>query len=696
MSDNRTMEGATPSTHDIGRGMERFKEMLRALSPTRIFGVNQIDTFFNGLNVNDPIPSLNGRFGVKSFEVNTNSRESSRKTDERIDKLADQILTLVEIVSKKVVTPANGSFFQNQASTSGTLPSNTIPKPKGEMKAITTHSGATLAGPSVPPPSPSKEPSPDSTKLPPAPISTHRIPEPNPHQPPIPYPSRLNKEKLQGKDDIQIHSFLQMFKKIHFNISFSEALAHMPKFAKMVKDLLTNKEKLLEITNTPVNENCSAMILKKLPEKLGDTGRFLIPCEFYELESCMALADLGASINLMPLSVWKTLSLLELSTTRMTLELATRTIAVPKGITKDVFIRVGKFTFPADFVVVDYEVDPRVPLILGRHFLRTAHALVDVHGEKLTLLTFSIPHGDDHVHETDAFLSLDDSIPPGIDDDTYDSEGDILFLERLLDDDPLPDLPPTPHPVCLINDAKKIKSSIEDPPDLVLKDLPSHLEYAFLEGTSKLPVIIAKGTETNCIPRPEKNHVRLTVWKHLLIGRMLLAFAQCSWDIPTILCYKGAEDTKLSLLWEKCHFMVKEGIVLGHKISKNGLEVDRAKVDVIAKLPPPTVKGVRSFLGHAGFYRRFIQDFSKIAWPMIRLLEKDTLFIFLDECLASFKILKKRLTKPYSLCPRIGNLPFEAYVRRLVIMPLLCFRNKERQNILGLYTFASKTLLRML
>ncbi|GJT12371.1 reverse transcriptase domain-containing protein [Tanacetum coccineum] len=775
--------------------------MLRACPHHGFSELTQIDTFYNGLNDNDQY-SLNAAAGgnllsktnrealniienkskvlysrnkLNVSRVNTNSRESSSKTDERIDKLADQISTLVEIVSKKVVTPATvkaveeicvtcggphayyncpntdsnqsnvcaatgtynqvappnrvsnhmappgfalvqnrynqnqgqgnnfnrgnnfhgnqvfqalinhapnfqnqgfqnqpfqahnnqvqqgfpnefssyvkaneslmrnmqsqinelrgnfskqeenlrknlnndmrsilGSFFQNQASTSGTLPSNTIPNPKGEMKAITTRSGATLAGPSVPPPSPSKEvdrepetkmdqvltestnnvpppvvqPSPDSTKLPPAPISTPKIPEPNPHQPPIPYPSRLNKEKLQGKDDIQIHSFLQMFKKIHFNISFSEALAHMPKFAKMVKDLLTNKEKLLEIANTPVNENCSAVILKKLPEKLGDTGRFLIPCEFYGLESCMALADLGASINLMPLSVWKTLSLPELSTTRMTLELATRTIAVPEGIAEDVFVRVGKFTFPADFVVVDYEVDPRVPLILGRPFLRTAHALVDVHGKKLTFpvgddeLVFNVEsaskhpqkHSDNSIHkidildttcdnhvyevlnfqksinatsgnptlspdpmveslspsltpfgdsdclleETDAFLSLDDSIPPGIDDDTYDSEGDILFLERLLDDDPSPDLPPTPHPVCLINDAEKIKPSIKDPPDLVLKDLPSHLEYAFLKGTSKLPVIIAKdlrSEEKEQLLKVLKSHKRAIAWK---------------------------------------------------------------------------------------------------------------------------------------------------------------------------------------
>ncbi|GJX90892.1 reverse transcriptase domain-containing protein [Tanacetum coccineum] len=234
-------------------------------------------------------------------------------------------------------------------------------------------------------------------------------------QPPIPYPLRLNKEKLQDKADIQIHSFLQMFKKLYFNISFAEALAHMPKFAKMVKDLLTNKEKLLELANTLLNENCSPVLLKTLPEKLKDTGRFLIPCDFYRLESCMALADLGASINLMTLSVWKKLSLPELTPTRMTLELATQTVSYPAGIADDVFLQVGKFTLPADFVIVDYDVDPRVSLILGRPFLRMAHTLVDVHGEELTLrvsdekVVFSVEstskyprkHGDESIHKID-------------------------------------------------------------------------------------------------------------------------------------------------------------------------------------------------------------------------------------------------------------------------------------------------------
>nr|GFA78697.1 reverse transcriptase domain-containing protein [Tanacetum cinerariifolium] len=167
----------------------------------------------------------------------------------------------------------------------------------------------------------------------------------------------------------------------------------------MLKALLSNKEKILELSNTPFNENCLAVILKKLPEKLGDPGKFLILCGFSELK-CKALTDLGASINLMPLFVWKKLGLPEFISTRMTLELANRAICTPAGIARDVFILVGKFTFPTDFfivdyesdprftfptdfIIVDYESDPRVPLILGRPSLRTARALIDVHGEEM-------------------------------------------------------------------------------------------------------------------------------------------------------------------------------------------------------------------------------------------------------------------------------------------------------------------------
>nr|GEV13685.1 reverse transcriptase domain-containing protein [Tanacetum cinerariifolium] len=134
-----------------------------------------------------------------------------------------------------------------------------------------------------------------------------------------------------------------------------------------------------------LNENCSSMLLKKLPEKLGDSGKFLIPCDFPGMEICHALADLGASINIMPLSIWKKLSLPELTPTRMTLELVDRSITRPKGVAKDVFVKVGNFHFLTDFVVVDFEADPREPLILGRSFLRTGRALIDVYGEEITL-----------------------------------------------------------------------------------------------------------------------------------------------------------------------------------------------------------------------------------------------------------------------------------------------------------------------
>ncbi|GJU67361.1 reverse transcriptase domain-containing protein [Tanacetum coccineum] len=177
-------------------------------------------------------------------------------------------------------------------------------------------------------------------------------------------------------------------------ISFTDALVLMPKFASTLRTLLGNKEKLTEVARTSnepclartsMNEHCSAVILNKLPRKLGDPGKFLIPCEFPGMDECLALADLGASINLMPFSVWEKLSLPDLNPTCMTLELADRSISKPMGIAKDISVKVGVFHFPADFVVVDFEPDPRVPLILGRCFLKTSRALIDVHKGELTL-----------------------------------------------------------------------------------------------------------------------------------------------------------------------------------------------------------------------------------------------------------------------------------------------------------------------
>nr|GEZ08083.1 reverse transcriptase domain-containing protein [Tanacetum cinerariifolium] len=527
--------------------------------------------------------------------------DSVSKTDDRIDKLADQIPNLVEIVNKQVITPASakavektcvtcegahayydyittdsiqpsvcvangtynqvyppnrashqisppgfapmqnnpnrrnlnndmrsilGSFFQNQASTSGTLASNTVPNPKGEMKAVTTRSGLAYEGPLIPTNSPLEKVVEQDTEesmekehcncqgstahvqppIVPLSISKPDVPRTQP-KPNIPYPSRLNDQKLCEKATNQMKKFFQIFHDLHFNISFAGALLLMPKFASTIKSLLTNKDKLFELAKVSLNENCSAMLLKKLSKKLGDPGKFLIPCDFPGIDVCHALADLG------------------------------------------------KFHFPTDFVVVDFEADLRVPLILGRSFLRTGRALIDVYREEITLrvndesVTFNLyqtmrysstyddnsvnrvdvidiackefvqdvldfqynskssnptlvsdplifdsdfckerivksssptltPYGesDFFLEETEAFLN-DGSIPTGIETSLYDPEGDILYLEKLLNEDPFQ------LPSMDLKQAKetKSKSSIEEPPELELKELPSYLEYALLD-----------------------------------------------------------------------------------------------------------------------------------------------------------------------------------------------------------------------
>nr|GEY15955.1 reverse transcriptase domain-containing protein [Tanacetum cinerariifolium] len=220
--------------------------------------------------------------------------------------------------------------------------------------------------------------------------------------------------------------FFQIFQDLNFNISFADALILIPKFGPTIKSLLTNKEKLFELARTPLNEHCLAVLLKKLPEKLEDPGKFLIPCDFSEIDECLALADLGASINLMPLSVWKMLSLLELSPT-----------------------------------------------------------------------------------------SIDDEpISPEIDDSYYDSEGDVILLENFLNDDP--SSPPLPTQELKVFEPKNEKSSIDEPLVVELKDLPPHIEYSFLDGDNKLPVIIAKDLkdeEKTALIKVLKSHKQALAWQ---------------------------------------------------------------------------------------------------------------------------------------------------------------------------------------
>nr|GEX32079.1 reverse transcriptase domain-containing protein [Tanacetum cinerariifolium] len=285
----------------FGEAWERFKEMLRQRPHHGFSELHQINTFYNGLNEHEK-DSLN------AAAVSTTSSGNSSSMDARIDKLTNTISKLVENFNKKMTTPATVKVVEETCVSCGgahpyydciatdsnissvcvttglgSLPRNTVPNPRVDLKAITTQSGVTLAGHSVSF-SPSKEPSPAFTSF--STISSSKMPEVTKDTPKltIPYPSRATKQKLNKKDDILALKFVEIFRNLHFELSFADALLHMPKFDLMFKSLINNKEKLCDLAMTPVNENCSVVILKKLPEKLGDPGKFLIPCDFLEFD----------------------------------------------------------------------------------------------------------------------------------------------------------------------------------------------------------------------------------------------------------------------------------------------------------------------------------------------------------------------------------------------------------------------------
>nr|GEV96099.1 reverse transcriptase domain-containing protein [Tanacetum cinerariifolium]GEV96102.1 reverse transcriptase domain-containing protein [Tanacetum cinerariifolium] len=389
-----------------------------------------------------------------------------------------------EIVNKQVITPATVKAVEKSCvicggayvycdciatdSNQSSVCAATDTYNQGEMKAVTTRSGLAYEGPSIPTNSSPKkvvereteetmdQEQPNcqgSTAHIQPPVVSTLIPEPDvpktQPKPNIPYPSRLNDQKLREKATNQMEKFFQIFHDLHFNISFADALLLMPKFASKIKSLLTNKDKLFELAKVPLNENCSAMLLKKLPKKLGDPNKFLIPCDFSGMDVCHALSDLAAIINLMPLSIWKKISLPEPTLTRMNLELADRSITRPKGVVEDIFVKVGKFHFPTDFVVVDFEVDPRTKSEFCKEpIVKSSSPTLTPSGESDFIL-----------EEIEDFLK-DDSILTEIEDSYYDSEGDVLYLERFLNDDPS-QLP--------LMDLKQVvetkaKFSVEEPP----------------------------------------------------------------------------------------------------------------------------------------------------------------------------------------------------------------------------------------
>ncbi|GJY54453.1 reverse transcriptase domain-containing protein [Tanacetum coccineum] len=355
------------------------------------------------------------------------------------------------------------------------------------------------------------------------------------YKPKISYPQRLNKEKI----DARYAKFLDMIKEVRINVPLVDVLAGMPNYGKFLKDLVSNKIKMEQISAAFLTEECSAILQNKIPPKLGDPKSFLIPCKLANSVEYLALADLGASINLMPYSLYAALSGTTLKPTRMSIRLANHTYQYPMGVAENMLVQVRKFMFPVDFVILQMEEDDRVPLILGRPFLHTTDAIIRAKNNKLNLgigedrATFHIDKAMQHSHmnddtcfrmdvineitkdELDALL--DDSKPflntsKKISKTSLDKEFDELMSGNVQEDevkDNFEELPP--------KDELRIRTSIQDPPtDLELKHLPKHLEYAILEENSLLPVVISallKQNEKKRLVSVLKNHKEEFAWK---------------------------------------------------------------------------------------------------------------------------------------------------------------------------------------
>ncbi|XP_070667039.1 uncharacterized protein [Malus domestica] len=830
------------------------------------------------------------------FNLLTSMAQGMQNRDKKVDELEKQVGQIAE--------------FMGQFREQGRLPSSTIANPKGgfeSAKAIMLRSGKQVG--TAPPPSKSapnkveeviieeeeqglatarKEVPLQQVSMAPKPSNlpnkgttvSNSIPT-NDFPLNVPFPSRFKQtKKEEAEKDI-----LETFRKVQVNIPLLDAIKQVPRYAKFLKELCTTRKRISNKEVVQVSENVSAVLQRKLPPKCKDPGSFTIPCVIGNTKFEHAMLDLGASINVMPYSIYASMNLGELKNDGVIIQLADRSNAYPKGVLEDVLVQVDNLIFPADFYVLEMEDSPNVtqlPILLGRPFMKTARTKIDVFKGTLTMefdgeiINFNIseamkfPKDDHSCFSIDILDELAQDYLDMLEDDPLETtiaqgfgtkpnmavpNDEHAELVAALESLPKHHGKPS-NPIPIPVSTNTLLPSVIQAPVLELKPLPDHLKYAFLGEEETLPIIVSssltaleeeklirvlkehktaigwtladiKGiSPTTCMHRifleegakptreaqrrlnppmmevvkkeiiklldcgviypisdsrwvspvqvvPKKSGVTVvknaedelvptriqTGWRVCIdyrklnnttrkdhfplpfIDQMLERLAghsfYCFLDgysgynqiviapedqekttftcpfgtfayrrMPFGLCnapatfqrcmvsifsdfiekiievfmddfsvfgdsfdgclenltliLKRCMETNLVLNWEKCHFMVKQGIVLGHIISENGIEVDKSKIDLVRHLPSPTsVREVRSFLGHAGFYRRFIKDFSKIAQPLCRLLQKEVAFEFTKECTASFNQLKELLTTAPIIVPPDWSLPFE-------------------------------------
>ncbi|KAM2950741.1 hypothetical protein COP2_000321 [Malus domestica] len=746
--------------------------------------------------------------------------------------------------------------------------------------------------------------------------------------PNVPFPRRfMQSTKEEAEKDI-----LETFRKVQVNIPLLDAIKQVPRYAKFLKELCTTRKRISSKEVVKVSENVSAVLQRKLPTKCKDPGNFTIPCVIGNTRFESAMLDLGASINVMPYSIYASMHLGELKNDGVIIQLADRSNAYPKGVLEDVLVQVNHLIFPADFYVLEMDESdhsPSLPILLGRPFMKMARTKIDVFNGTLTMefdgevINFNLSDSMKYPSENHSCFVID--VIDSLAQDYFDNLNDDaleLVIARGMDKQNVEAttmgthgmhmnscaVPPSDKVIEMVAafkslppqtgkfldlilssvSANKMLPSVVQPPTLELKPLLSHLKYVYLGEDETLPVIIScsltaqeegklvrvlkeyktaigwtladiKGiSPTTCMHRilleegsktsreaqrrlnppmievvkkeviklldcgviypisdsrwvspvqcvPKKFGVTVvanaenefvptriqTGWRVCIDYRKLNAttrkyhfplpfinqmlerlagyafycfldgysgynqiviapedqekttftcpfgtfayrrmpfglynapatFQRCMMSIFSnyvekiievfmddfsvfgdsfdgclhnlSLILKRCVETNLVLNWEKCHFMVKQGIVLGHIISENGIEVDKSKIDLVRHLPSPTsVREVRSFLGHAGFYRRFIKYFSKVAQPLCRLLQKDVTFEFNEACTASFNQLKELLTMAPIIVPLDWSLPFELMcdASNYALGAVLGQRKDKRTHVIY---YASQTL----
>ncbi|XP_075106813.1 uncharacterized protein LOC142179828 [Nicotiana tabacum] len=604
-----------------------------------------------------------------------------KATDEKVESQHSAIKNL-EIQVSQLATLMFGQI-------QGALPNNTEKTPKEHLKAISLRSGKSLDDPYA-----DRERKPQEvekvnegenkmeSKFPKEQknkgknvLENELIT--NPHSVPLPFPQKMKRQKL-GK---QFSKFRDILKQLYINISFTYALMQMPSYAKFLKEILSSKRKLEEVSVVKLTEKCSAILQNKLPQKLGDPESFTIPCTMGGAHFEKVLCDSSASINLMPFSIFRKLKLGEMKDTGVSLQLADQSTKRPKGIIENILVRVDKFVFPIDFIVLEMEENTEVPLILGRPFLATRRAIIDVHQGQLILrvdeerVIFDMQKmikfpGDESSSSCFQIDVLDDLV-----DEYKDNQLINDSLERCLarsgtisDNNPII----REEAEILEKESENEKVSQERVQlKIELKDLRSHLKYVFLkpqlfsvlisssltiEQEGKLIEVLRKHKRTLGWTIADIKGISPTICMHRILMENEYK--------PIVQPQRRLNPAMQEVVKKEVVKLLAAGII--YPISDSPwipiAPKDQEKTTFTCPqgLPPPTnVKGIRSFLGHTGFYRRFIKDFSKISKPLTNLLMKDVKFEFSDNCMKAFEILKEQLTNAPIVVFPDGSQSFE-------------------------------------